>query len=513
VKGKFSYSHINGGLIAMLLAGLATVPLSCSRPEASVKNGLQATGGAAVSVQPARTGDISKTVSVTGSLVALNDVVVGPRTGGKVVAVHVREGDPVSAGQIVAVMDETDYRAQVDSARAALEAALTRERQARIMADQARNQLQQAELNLDVTDRSTSAGLAVAKAALDSAEQSLAVIRQGARQQERQQAEQQVRAAKANLDKLAADLKRMRELHKDQAVSTSQLDQVQAAYEAAEAQYRTAQEALSLIKEGARREDIRRAELAVEQAREGLKKAEADRRMVDIRKNDVANARAALRSAEEGVQAAVQATRQARAALRLAENALNNAYVRSPISGFVAARLAEPGQQVGAGVPILRLVAPGSVYFQAGVPESEYADLRVGQKVVVTVDALPGERFDGRVSKVYPVASSAARSFTVRVDFPADSRLRPQMFARGVITVGTHKDTVLVPKDAVLFGDDNGQARLFVVGSDKRAHERRVQPGYMDPAQVEILSGVKPGEKVIVAGQNALRDGDLVTVR
>lgn len=498
-------------LVAVAIFG--AVVGGCSRTAAPEKREAQGHGGTAVTVAPAIRRDISKSVEVTGSLVALNDVVVGARMAGKVTAVLMREGDPVTVGQIVATMDMVDYQAQVESARANLDAAVARQHQANILAEQARNQVSQAEMNLDVTDKSTAAALAVARAALTSAEQTLSVVRQGARQQEREQAQQQVRAAKANLDKLSADLKRMKELYQDQAISASQLDQVQASYDAAEASYRTALEALSLVQEGARKEDIRKAELAVEQAQEGLKKAEADRRLVDLRKADVANARAALRSAQAGVATAEQSVRQARAALDIAKNALNNAYVRAPVNGYVAARLAEPGQQLGAGGPIVRIVAPGSVYFQATVSESEYADLAVGQPVEVTVDALPNRKYAGRVTRIFPVASSAARSFTVRVDFQGDSRLRPQMFARGMINVGTHRNATLVNKDAVIFGGTDSEATVFVVDANNRAEERKVRVGFSNPEFVEILSGVKPGDRVVVAGQNVLRNGDTVTVR
>jgi len=213
------------------------------------------------------------------------------------------------------------------------------------------------------------------------------------------------------------------------------------------------------------------------------------------------------------VEAAVQATRQARAALALAKNALDNAYVRSPVAGSVAARLAEPGQQLGGGSPILRIVAPGSVYFEAALPESQYAEVRPGQTVEVTVDAAPGVRYMGRVSKILPVASSAARSFTLRVDFQGNGRLRPQMFARGKIIVGTHTDTTVIPKTAVIYGGASGDDAVFVVGADNKAVRRTVKIGYSDPASVEVLSGLQAGDAVIVAGQNALQDGDPISVR
>src|SRR5205814_2269045 len=114
--------------------------------------------------------------------------------------------------------------------------------------------------------------------------------------------------------------------------------------------------------------------------------------------------------------------------------ALNYAYIRSPINGVVAERRAEPGSQLGAGGTVLRIVEPSSVYFQAVISESQYADVKLNQAARVSIDALPettARPLAGHVTRLLPVASASARSFIVRIDFPVDSRMRPQMFARG----------------------------------------------------------------------------------
>src|SRR5262249_15126179 len=121
--------------------------------------------------------------------------------------------------------------------------------------------------------------------------------------------------------------------------------------------------------------------------------------------------------------------------------------------------------------------------------------------------------YHGTVTRILPVASSAARSFTVRIDFPGDNRLRPQMFARGAILIATHRGATLIPKDAVIFDPTNNSARIFVVDSRDNAEERTIKVGYSDPQYVEALSGVKPNEKVITAGQTTLQNGDKVRVQ
>jgi RND family efflux transporter MFP subunit len=521
---RLSFRREKGGTTCLLLAvpfvlliaGCGKPPENGAAPKTSASAGdarIVEASAITVSVAPVTQGDIRKTIEVTGSLVALQDVTVGTKMPGRVAAVYLHEGDPVSAGQVVAVMDTTDLNAQVTSAQAALQSALTREEQAQAQLLQARNTLQTAKVTLQWTDKTSATAVQVAKTGLKTAEERLSIVKQGARSQERAQAEESVRAAKASYDKARADLKRYQELYREQAVSQSQLDQAQAAFDAAQAQYNSALQALSLIKEGARPEEIRTAELAVDQAEDTLARADADRAQVELRRQDMKNAEVGVRVAESAVKTAQAGVSQARAALRIAQDQLSNAYIKSPIRGYVAQRMAEPGQQLGGGGAVMRITAPDTVYFQATLSESLFEEVRLGQPVTVRVDALPGRTLGGRVSRILPVASSAARSFTIRVDIPTDSRMRPQMFARGSILIGTHRNAVLVPKDAVLFDPITDRARIFVTGKNNAAEERPVDVGYMNPQSVEILSGVRPGEKVIVAGQNALQNGDRIKVQ
>lgn len=480
-------------------------------PAAPGQAGSASAAAVAVSVAKARLGTITKSVDVDGSLAALHDVVLGPRQAGKVAKVYFHAGDRVTAGQLVAEMDTVDLLSQLRQAQAGLEAASTREQQAVAQLQQARNQLAQAKTNLQWTDSTTATALKVAQSQLATAQERLSEIREGARPQERRQAEDQVAAARANYVKARADLDRARSLYEQQAISKSQLDQAQAAADAAQAQYSSAQQALSLVQEGARVQDVRQAELAVQQAQDSLAKAKADRATVQLRRQDVLTAQEGVKAAEAGLEAARAGVEQARATLRIAQEALANAYVKTPITGIVADRFAEAGQQLGAGAPIVRVVAPHSIYFQAQLSESQYRDVRVGQVATITVDAFPRERFRGVVRRIWPVASQA-RIFTVRVELDDRAKLRPQMFAHGSILVATHRRATLVPKDAVLFDVERHEARLFTVRG-QHAHEVKVETGFMTPQDVEILKPIRPGDVVVVAGQNTLQDGDLVTIR
>lgn len=435
----------------------------------------------AVAVVSARTGDIPFTISVTGSLQALDDVTVSAKVPGKIANVFVREGDAVRAGQVVVQQDTSDLEAQVRQAEAALQSARAR--------------LKQAETALALQPTQNETSLRQAEAALEAARARLRALETGARRQERQQMEQQVASAKANLDNAQSNLERIRRLYQQDAVSKQQVDAAQTAYDIALAQYRTAQEQLSLVQEGVRQEDLDAQRALVKQAEEAVRLAKTGDLQLRVRQDEVNAAKALVAQAEAG--------------LLYARQQYESAFIRSPINGTVAMRAAQPGQMAGGGTPLMRIVNVNSIFFEANVSETDVRHVRVGQPVTVTVDAYPGRTFRGTVSRVYPVGSEGSRSFVVRVDMRNEGGvLKPEMFARGEILVDVHRNVVLIPKDAILTQD--GKQVVFVV---KEGVARRVvvQTGYINGLNAEV-SGIPAGAQVVVQGQENLREGDKVRV-
>ncbi|MBP7868469.1 MAG: efflux RND transporter periplasmic adaptor subunit [Firmicutes bacterium] len=217
------------GLIVWRLAG------GSSREETSPR---QANEARPVRVVAAEQGNIEQFLEITGTLEAERKADIASKLSGKVERVLVDEGDPVAAGQILAVLDQRDYHAQVAQAEAAVQAA-----QANRGAAQAR----------------------------------LAALRAGARPQELRQAEEAVQQAKASLDNATANYNRTKDLFSQGAISQQQMDAAQLQLDVTKAQYKSAVQRLDLTKEGPRREDIqaaeeqaRQAEAAVGQARAAL---------------------------------------------------------------------------------------------------------------------------------------------------------------------------------------------------------------------------------------------------
>ncbi|MGQ9880362.1 MAG: efflux RND transporter periplasmic adaptor subunit [Armatimonadota bacterium] len=467
--------------IGFSLLGLTGLLSGCAR-RAPVTPAQQATTPAtAVAVVSARTGDVPFTISVTGSLQTLDDVILSAKVPGKIAKVFVREGDTVRAGQAVVQQDTNDLEAQVRQAEAALKSARARLKQA------------QTALELQPTQNETS--LRQAEAALEAAKARLRALETGARRQERQQVQQQVASAKANLDNAQANLERVRRLYQQDAVSKQQLDAAQMAYDIALAQYRTAQEQLSLVQEGPRQEEIDAQRALVKQAEEAVRLARTGDLQLKVRQDEVNAAKALVAQAEAG--------------LFYARQQYESAFIRSPINGTVAMRAAQPGQMAGAGTPLVRIVNLNAIFFEARVSEMDVRYVRMGQPVSVSVDAYPGKTFRGVVSRIYPVGSEGSRDFVVRVDMRNEGGLlKPQMFARGEILVDVHRNVVLIPKDALITQD--GKQVVFIV-QEGVARRVAVQTGYVNGLNAEVR-GISAGAQVVVQGQENLRDGDKVRV-
>jgi membrane fusion protein (multidrug efflux system) len=125
--------------------------------------------------------------------------------------------------------------------------------------------------------------------------------------------------------------------------------------------------------------------------------------------------------------------------------------------------------------------------------------------VKVQMDAYPGKTFEGKISLVYPELDTRMRTRTAEVKLEAPVALIPGMFARLQIGLETATDAVVVPGDAVLVLP-NGEKVAFIL-KDGKAQRRVVQTGLEASGRVQIVSGVQPGETVITAGNEKLKDG------
>lgn len=501
----------------------ALVLTGCAKPAAPGQNA-QAAGdtAAVVTTQPLKTGDVSRVVSVTGSLVALQDVALSAKQGGRLAQVYVREGDSVTAGHVLARVDDSDLVRQVRSDEAAVASAQAKVRQAREIYAVERASREAAIVSAQAAydqQRTTSrTNVASAESALKSAQANLSTVQEGARTEERLQTQATLNQAEADYKKALSDYNRYNKLHNAGAVSDAELDQYVNTRDVKLAALNSARAALQMQQRGNRQQDITQAREKVRQAEESVRQTQAALAQDAVKKADLVTAlanRAEIKVKLADLQAAQAALQQAQSALSIARQAVDDTVVRAPFTGRVSTRSAEPGQVVTSSTTLLHIVNTDTVYFEPSVPDNVVRLVRIGQPLRVAVDTYPGRTFNGIVTRVYPSADAASRTFPVRVTISnANGLLRPQMFATGRIGIETHKGVVLAPRAAIVHTDNanGGSDHLFTVENDV-AKDHRVQVGLSseDDAWREV-SGIGSSAAVIVQGLQGLADGAKVKV-
>jgi len=197
----------------------------------------------------------------------------------------------------------------------------------------------------------------------------------------------------------------------------------------------------------------------------------------------------------------------ARASNRLAQLELSYTEVRAPISGVVASRSIKTGNFVQINTPIFRIVDADRLEATLNVPERELATMKAGLPVALQVDALPGQSFAGTVDRVSPVVDAGSGTFRVVCAFDNAGALQPGMFGRIRIDYARKADALALPRAALL--EDETSPAVFVV-RDGKAVRAPLALGYIEGDWAEVRSGLKQGDRVVVAGKSAVRDGSPV---
>jgi membrane fusion protein, multidrug efflux system len=204
----------------------------------------------------------------------------------------------------------------------------------------------------------------------------------------------------------------------------------------------------------------------------------------------------------------------AEAGARVMQERLARTVVRAPISGILDNRFVEVGSMVSPGTPVARLIDVGSVKVGGGVPERFAGQVRRGGTVEVTIAALGGQAFTGVIDWVGASVDEQSRTIPVEVRIPnANGVLKPGMVANVRLARGGTREAVVVPQEAVL-RSEVGQVVFVAVERDGRtvAEERSVSIGPTQANQVVVESGLEPGERLVVVGQNQVAAGDLLQI-
>jgi RND family efflux transporter MFP subunit len=265
------------------------------------------------------------------------------------------------------------------------------------------------------------------------------------------EADSAVAGARANLDLAQTTFNRMQELWNKKSISNQEFDEASAKLKAAQAAYEMTR--------------ARRAQLD----------AQAARVQQDIRSTEVAR---------------------------------SYAEITAPFAGVVTVKSVDPGAMAVPGAPLLTIEREGAYRLEASVEESRLTAIRLGQPVSVTLDGI-NRTLAARVSEIVPAVDAASRSYTVKIDLPAVPEVRSGAFGRASFQLST-RSPLTIPAGVVT---ERGQLQSVLVVENGIVHTRLITTGQKNKDQVEVLSGLTAGEKLIFPVPQGLSDGAAVEIR
>ena len=275
-----------------------------------------------------------------------------------------------------------------------------------------------------------------------------------------------VQSAKQSLDAAQKLLENRQKLFQEGALARKQVDEAQVAYAQARSQYETAQQHLNSQQRVGQKEQLKGAAAQAEAAKAHYQGAEAQ---------------------------------------------LSYTEIKSPITGVITDRSIYEGEMANAGTPLLTVMDVSRVVARTNIPQGQASSLKVGDAATVNQTDNPDE-VSGKVIVVSPAVdpNSTTVQVWVQIENPGE-RLKPGATVHVSIVAATLTNAVVIPT-AGLLPSAEGDTIVMVVGKDSVAHERKVEVGVRETDKVQILSGVKPGEQVVIVGGVGLEDGAKVHV-
>ena len=467
-------------------------------------------GAPSVEVAIAQGRAITQTLQSVGTVQSPFKVEISPKAAGRIATLTVREGDSVTAGQVLFVLDTGDLKAA--------------ELQQEANVADARSKLAQAKMTQGSTNVGITSQIQQQQAGLGSAQANYSQVQQNYGAQvsaalaQVSAASSAVANARAALDKENATLAdtqtkydRTYSLYKQGFIAAQDVDDARTALNvqqgsvrvaesqvaAAQSQLQTQQQNLSIVKRKGI-SDIAASKAVVAQAQATVRVAQANRAQTPAYQENLD----AL-SAQVGV---------AVAQLKQAQSHLADTTVKSPISGTVTARKADPGALASPGSPVLEVQYMDWLYVTTSIPVDFSSQIRPGLVANLTLDGLPGQTFSGPISNINPAADPQSRQFDVLIRLDNKGhQIRPGMYAKVNIVTGNKNAQVTVPREAITTAPD-GSNTVTVVDADGVAHVRAVKLGISDDKGSEVLDGVQPGDQVVILTFNPLKDGQQVSV-
>jgi RND family efflux transporter MFP subunit len=264
--------------------------------------------------------------------------------------------------------------------------------------------------------------------------------------------------------------------------------------------------------------DVQKASADLQQAKQSYDRANELFKRTLVPRQTLDDAETALQSKKASYDASLQTAKNLRASIqaseatmKLADRQFRDTQIRAPFDGYVEKRLVNLGELVKAQMPVIAVVRVDPLKVIAEIPEKMAPWIKDGQPVGLHVDAYPQRTFEGKVSRISPAVNTATRAFPFEALVPnRDAVLKPGTFARVHIESGREDQVLTLPYGALQYR--YGVNRVFVVDNDKLS-VRELKVGDRLDERIEILAGVKAGDRVAVSDVEKLVDGAKVTVK
>jgi RND family efflux transporter MFP subunit len=257
---------------------------------------------------------------------------------------------------------------------------------------------------------------------------------------------------------------------------------------------------------------LAQAQAQVLAAQTSHEKAVKDLKRTESLRADSAVSQVNLENVQLNADAALAQLKSAQAALSVARKHYDDTYIRTPISGSIAAKKIDRGATVAPGTEIAVIVDDSRFKVTAMVSEMDINKMQTGDTAAVTVDAVPGTQLTGRISAIGSVPGQQGRLYPVEisVEGPQAGLLKAGMFCRAAVTAKSLDSALSVPEGAVAT-DPDGSQYVFTVEND-RALKKTVKLGFKYTGRYQVVSGLEPGSTVVVSGRERLNDGSSVSV-
>ena len=496
---------------------------SKSGNDQQMKAGMASKRTSSVQVGTAGPAIISGNIAAAGNLDSPFKVQLTSRISGKIESISVREGDAVTAGQILVKVDPATAQTGLSQAQAGLAQAQAKLAQARKeltpnsagvkgQIDQQTASLANLQAELTQTKRTVDSTLSTLTGAISDANAQVF-----ATQSTVTTAEATIEKEKATRKNLQVKVDRNKELIDKGYIAEREYEDSLTALDIQEKQVQIAVTQLSAAKQ-ANKTAVTQLAQAKSQLEIAKAKGKADIAASQAKVNQgqsslrVAKANNAMNPAyQENLKALAASVSVAQAQVRQAQTLLNETDLKSPINGVITARNADEGALASPGQAVLVIQSLDWLFFVASIPVEMGDKVRVGQIAKIALEGTGGKDVQGAITNINPSADPQSRQITLKIRIEnADHALRPGLFGKINFSTDAKKVDISVPKEAILY---TGKIpSIAVVNKDSKIEMRLVKLGVSDEKVIEVTEGIVAGEKVVTLTYDALKDGKEVKV-